>query len=281
MILDTHRPKSLIAWCSDYKLSRHTADLYVKGGLVYARTGTKRKKVAIVGFTDKVRKQAPYNDPEWEVWAFNMANRMDFMKDDQGLLRADRWFDLHELHAQSQADMAWITTCPVPLYLTEPFTKNKNAVVYPLDAVQQTFRKYGTTGYFASSFAYAMALAMHEGFETIGLFGCDLDWGRERVVEHGNLAYWVGLAQGLGHKVLIPQNSRFLTHPGFYGFEYNKESQAVEDRMVRLIFELFKNESIAKKYDALATRWRKGDPTVERELWGHLLPTEDAPIQVD
>ena len=42
-----------------------------------------RNKVAIVGFSDKMHKQAPYDDPTWDVWGLNMANRMDFMKDTQ------------------------------------------------------------------------------------------------------------------------------------------------------------------------------------------------------
>lgn len=239
-----------------------------------------RNKVAIVGFSDKVHKQAPYNDPEWDVWGFNMSNRMDFMKDRQGRWRGDRHFDLHPLSVQSPDDMAWIRHCPVPLYLTEPYLANPQARVYPLLDVRTHFLEYCELPYFASSFAYALALAMYEGYQTIGLFGVDLDWGRERLVEHGNLAFWVGLARGLGFTIYIPPGSRFLTHPALYGFDYWAEKDAVEDRMVRLMFELRHYEKVEQRFAQLSHRWNSGDAVaVQRELWGTILSTEDAPIQ--
>jgi hypothetical protein len=176
--------------------------------------------------------------------------------------------------------MAWIHCCPVPLYLTEPYPINPRARVYPLLDVRTHYLEYCELPYFASSFAYMLALAMHEGYHTIGLFGCDLDWGRERMVEHGNLAFWVGLARGLGHTVYIPPGSRFLVHPALYGFDYWKEKTAIEDRMVRLVLELRHYEKVEQRVSQLTYRWNNGDAAaVQRELWGSLVMTEDTPIQ--
>ena len=238
-----------------------------------------RTKVAIIGFSEKVHHQAPWDDPEWEIWNLNMSNRMGFTHDQDGRYRSDRHFDLHPLSVQSQDDMAWIHCCPVPLYLTEPYLENPNVVVYPLSEVQAHYQEYCARPYFASSFAYMLALAMHEGYQTIGLFGCDLDWGRERMVEHGNLAFWVGLARGLGHTVMVPDGSAFLTHPARYGFDYHEEGLAVEDRMVRLMFELMKYPNVANRVNALHHRAAlEGEDQIVQELWGHLIQTEDAPI---
>jgi len=238
----------------ELKLSKFQAGVKVKktrvdgsaDGRRYVTGGT-RKKVAIVGFGQPDCFCAPFNDPEWEIWGINMGNRLDLMKDRHGDFRADRWFDLHELIAQSKQDMEWIKTCPVPLYLTEEFKDNPNAVVFPLADVVTAHQEFGPL-YFASSFAYMVGLAMLEGFKTIGFFGCDLDWGRERVVENGNLQFWIGLARGRGVKVVMSPKSTLLSHPALYGFEYWKERNAVEERCAKLVFELTSSPKVFERY---------------------------------
>src|SRR5689334_15473635 len=49
----------------------------------------RRMKVAIVGFTDH-RKEAPFGDPEWEIWGLNELYR--YMPVEQ----FTRWFELHD-----------------------------------------------------------------------------------------------------------------------------------------------------------------------------------------
>src|SRR3990172_259633 len=119
----------------------------------------RRTKVAIVGFSDAVKRQAPYDDPLWEVWGFNHAHRLGFMLDKKGTFRADRWFDLHQLAHQPTDDLEWMRICPITIYLTEPYLEAANGIVYPLEAVLEKYGPYGGD-YFASSFAYAIALAM-------------------------------------------------------------------------------------------------------------------------
>lgn len=191
-----------------------------------------RKKIAIVGFEEQNIRTAPYDNPTWEIWSLNMANRLGFMHDAQGRFRADRWFDLHEEHPQSALDMAWIHACPVPIYLPIKFSENLNALAYPLADVEcWLHREFGLDHpYWASSFAYMVALAMYEGAETIGLFGVNLGWGRERIVERGNLEFYLGLAMGRGIRVEYSPDTKLLTHPARYGFEYDAErNQVIED----------------------------------------------------
>lgn len=191
-----------------------------------------RKKIAICGFEEKNNRTAPYDDPEWDIFGFNMANRMGFMHDAQGRFRADVWFDLHEEHPQSDLDMAWINQCPCPIFLPTVFGTNPQAQAYPLKQVEVWLKeRFGIEQpYWASSFAYAFVLAMYDGAETIGLFGVNLDWGRERIVERGNLEFYIGLALGMGIKVILSPGSKLLTHPARYGFEYDAErNQVIED----------------------------------------------------
>jgi hypothetical protein len=207
-----------------------------------------RMKFAICGFEEQNHRTAPYDDPEWDIAGFNMANRMGFMHDSEGRFRADLWFDLHEAHAQSEPDMAWIHTCPTVLFLPSVFTKNPNAVAYPLAWVM---KKIGGDArpYFASSFAYAFALALAQGYTTIGLFGVNLNWGRERIVERGNLEYWIGIAQGAGVEVVFSPDSKLLTHPALYGLEYTKEKEGVEQICVDTIRQLFQTPEMKHLFE--------------------------------
>lgn len=188
----------------------------------------RRTKLALIGFEEANLRSAPYDDESYEVWGLNMGNRMGIMHDSVGRFRADRWFDVHPFEPQSALDMAWINQCPTPIYLPTVFGTNPNALAYPLREIEDYFREiHGIGPYWASSFAYAVALAIFEGFETIGLFGINLHWGRERIVERGNLEFWIGLAIGVGIKIEMSPGCRLLTHPARYGFEYHEERDQV------------------------------------------------------
>lgn len=227
--------------------------------------------MAIIGFEEQNIRTAPYDDPAWDCWLFNMFNRLGFAHDELGRFRCDRAFDLHQLHAQSEKDLAWIHHCPVPIYLTHPIGANPRQRVLDLDAIEQRiFALYGRVvrcRYFASSFAYALALALSEGYQTIGLFGVSLNWGRERVVERGNLEYWIGIAEGLGVEIVLGERSLLLTHPGLYGIEYDRERDGVIDLCADLMRQLLQSPDIAARLDDTLLARTQAMEQLARECW--------------
>jgi hypothetical protein len=183
--------------------------------------GPRRRWVAIVG-AGYGREYAPLMDPRWEVWALNVIPPIDA----EGRLRADRWFELHQRHAQSADDMRWIAKCPVPIYVPDDLMDaSPNAVAYPLAQIEERFCKY-----WACTFAYQIALAIEDGFERIGLFGVDLSRGtaRERTVEWACVSFWVGVAGASGVQISTPPGSRLGKHQHRYGLEYDAEKSEVE-----------------------------------------------------
>jgi hypothetical protein len=192
-----------------------------------------KRKVSIVGFEQALVPTAPMDDPAYEIWGLNHANRLGFMVDSRGRFRADRWFDLHQRHAQSDLDMIWIDQCPIPIYLTDQFTSNPRARVYPIDDVVAYFGHE----YFCSSFAYMLTYAAMLGFDEIRLDGVNLSYGRERLCERANLEFWIGLLRGMEYNIVIPASSTLLTHPARYGFDYTKEKEAVEQIMAVSVVE--------------------------------------------
>lgn len=210
------------------KLSRHNATARI----ISDHTGLRvqvtppRKKVALVA-ADPSHRAAPFNDPEWEIWSCNSMWRL--CRDAHGDFRADRWFELHPLSVQTEQEMADIFACPVPIYMLEDrsATIAPNGLAYPLEAVLQQF----PYRYFTCTFAYQIALALSEGFETIGLFGVELDQGtaRERTVEKACVEFWIGVALGMGRQVITPDASRLATQPHLYGYDYHREAEYAID----------------------------------------------------
>jgi hypothetical protein len=189
-------------------------------------------------------------DPSYEVWGCNAIP----VTDRAGRFRADRWFELHPIEAQTDEEMVWIRNCPKPFYMFMPRVQGEmtpweasifNAkdeqagrdgrnfidprtcgltetlVRYPMD------RACHINSFFACTFGYQIALAMMEGFEEIALLGCDLANGtqRERSLERACVMWWAGYAQGRGTKIWIPPKSTLDKHPYLYGASYWTEAR--------------------------------------------------------
>lgn len=185
------------------------------------RADAARKKVAILGAQHwRTRADVPLADPAWDVWCCNVIPALDH----QGRFRADAWFELHPVRAQSPSDLEWIAMCPVPLYVPdagEAWPPTAPVVAYPLGEIEARF---GVRNW-ACTFAYQIALALHLGYETIGLFGLELSKGnhRERTAEQASVCYWIGRAEGLGVEVVRPVRSWLGRTPLRYGWDYEDE----------------------------------------------------------
>lgn len=172
----------------------------------------RRAKVAIVGFAESSRDQAPFDDPTYEIWGLNSLARM--------LPRYDRWFEMHT-RAAFEADpppffdyLGWLRTAPVPVYMIERQPDMPSSVRYPLEAIVKTFG----IDYFTSSPSFMVALAMFEGFEEIAVYGIDLIVGREWAYEKPCMEYWLGRAHAMGVLVRIPESSALLRSTHRYGY---------------------------------------------------------------
>ena len=212
-----------------YELSPHNARTSIVDGRVVCEP--RRWKVAITGAAKSMR-ELPWDDPTWELWGIN--NFWNAMRDEHDMLRADRWFELHPPTKDIQAPFAmmWLRECPVPIYTTEPFPDNANSLVFPIEHLANKYRDY-----FSCTFAYQIALAIDEGFDEIAIHGLELAYGtqREATVERACVNYWLGLAEGRGIKVTVPQDDFVLSHWHRYGFNYWPEANVVKDYVGSLI----------------------------------------------
>lgn len=176
-----------------------------------------RKKVAIIGFATNTLHLVPWQDPEWELWGLNQG-AMNFKR------RADRWFEMHQPEftedVRDPEYLKWLREgvgCPV--YMVQPRPDIPWSVRFPIEtAIQLAGRDY-----FTSSIAYMIAMAILEGFQEIAIFGVNLAIGGEYFYQKPNAEWWIGMAEGRGISVYVPQASSLLKQHARYGYSLEPE----------------------------------------------------------
>lgn len=182
-----------------------------------------QKKVAIVGFTFS-RELAPYDDPDFEIWACNNLHRY--------IKRYDRLYDLHE-------DEVILSDVEHEKYLRGVKVDNSNnepseigdrpvfvwkardewptSVQFPKVGILAAFEKLKIGRYFTNSIAWMIAHAVCEGASEIHVYGVDMATGTEYASQRPSCEAWLGFAEGLGIKVHIPDTSDLLKCGALYG----------------------------------------------------------------
>ena len=216
----------------------------------------KADKVAILGFTD-TRLEAPFGNPEWEIWGLNELYRYHDVR------QFSRWFDIHDrklIEEDKGAPPQWpphveaLKKFPISVYMQRRWDDIPNSVPYPKEEMEAA---YPDGDYQTSSISWMIALAILEGFKEIGVYGVDMAQETEWAEQRPACEYWIGLARGMGIKVFIPRTSDLLKSIGQYGWgdgdivrakfrerlgwigeqedQYKKELASLDNRRAQLI----------------------------------------------
>lgn len=170
-------------------------------------------KFGIIGFSKLTRDSIPWHDDSWELWGVNHTYTM---------APADRPLDaILELHSSEiyewplrrpPTHLAYLQQFAGPVYLIEARPDIPTSVTYPLAEVVETIGR----PYLTSSVAYAIALAIHQGAATIGLWGIDLVTTHEYTQQRPCVEWLLGLAHASGVEIVLPEGCKLLSGP-LYG----------------------------------------------------------------
>lgn len=193
------------------------------------------RRVAIVG-TAPTWKATPWDDPTLEIWALNDMHVLN-------LPRADRWYDLHPLDKMwfrkehkpvFQGDvpagffvrpanhLEWLKQQTIPLYLQAQHPEIPASRTFPKDAIEAKFGKH-----FASSPAWMIGHALLEGVTELHIYGIHLATEWEYLRQKPNMTFLLGLAAGLGVKVVLPKGCPLLAESHQYAFEEDPDTPKV------------------------------------------------------
>jgi hypothetical protein len=186
------------------------------------------KRIAILG-TAPTWRDTPWDDPTLEIWALN----------DMWLLqpkRVSRWFDLHPLdkmffRAQGQkvaqydvpagfflrpqGHLEWLRAQTIPVYVQDAAALGSpSALTFPKAAIEAKFGQH-----FASSPAWMIGLALLEGVTELHIYGIHLATEWEYLKQKPNMTFLLGLAAGLGVKVVLPKGCPLLKESHQYAYE--------------------------------------------------------------
>jgi hypothetical protein len=110
-----------------------------------------------------------------------------------------------------------------PIYMQEHYPEIPASTRYPLEDVAcnltgGSLSERAGRGYFTSSVAFALALAIHLQYSRIELYGIEMESDTEYKYQRDGVFFWIGLALGRGIEVVVQPESNFFKEP-VYGYE--------------------------------------------------------------
>ena len=170
-------------------------------------------QIALLGAAPSSRLLAPFNDPNWEIWACSPPNF--------DLPRVDAWFEVHSLKRKmNQVNKPFFDKLlahpRVYLNGADPeFGKFPNGIAYPIEEMVAEYGEY----FFTSSLAYMMAFAIKQKPDMIGLWGVDMSAAEEYGYQRAGCHFFIREAAKAGINVVAPVESDIMRPVPLYGFK--------------------------------------------------------------
>lgn len=184
----------------------------------------KPEKVCIIGTATSSKMLAPYSDPSWTIWGTSPGNSGDPGVPNALPRLADAWIEMHAnflwpeyRQLYGEAYVKWLGEKQFPVAAPIDIPQYKalfpRATQFPWRELVMEFGPY----FFTSTFAWAMAYAIHQGVKEISLYGVDMSSKDEYIQQRPGGQYFIMMALGRGIRVSIPDESDLLQPPPLYG----------------------------------------------------------------
>jgi len=168
----------------------------------------KQKKIAVVGRYPYTMDLAPYANPDWQIWVCNGAASTGQAP------RYDVCFDPHE-YPWDPADEGnafhrdWMRAQEKPIVLKHLRGECPNEVRLPVDQLLESFGRRN----FPSTISYMLGMAILMAPEEIGAWGVEMAAETEYVHQRASCCWLLGIAEGRGIRVTLPEQCGLLTAP--------------------------------------------------------------------
>ena len=175
-----------------------------------------KDKVCIVGFSPNTLGMVPFEDDSFDFWGLNELY-LEVPKSRFNNWTA--WFEMHDLeHIQrsirNPGHFKWVQQFNGPVIMKKAYKEIPKSIKYPLKKLTEKFGVDLTNGnkraYITNSITFMLLLAMDLGYKEIHIYGVDMQSDgkdQEYSYQRPNCEYYIGMARGLGIKVVLPRDS--------------------------------------------------------------------------
>lgn len=197
-----------------------------------------------------------------------------------GMPRANRWYDLHPVHQMSfqpsghrtvspektqpgmylrpEGHLSWLQSRPFPVYIQEARPDWPTSRTFPKDDLLRWFAPYWPwrltkhgqiepgPDYEVSTPSWMLMHALMEGYTEIHVYGIHLATAWEYTVQRPNFEWLLGIAAGLGVKVVLPASAPICQASYRYAYEPKAD----------IPFQIAEQRALAVKAEGLQLRQR-------------------------
>lgn len=170
------------------------------------------KTVCIVGLAPTTSHLFIHEPRGIEIWGLNQGHAL-FTS--EAMARFTAWFQVHpyeEMAARQLPELGhldFLRQARIPVYLEEIHPEIPASVRYPYEEVTATI---GGT-YLTSAPAFMLALAIHQGFELIKIYGVDMAEETEYTDQRPCFEFLLGFAIARGVQIWLPPGCPLLKGP--------------------------------------------------------------------
>jgi hypothetical protein len=154
------------------------------------------------------------HDLEWtkEQWLHHYRIWMGDVKSEQFMVTkcVIRWHNLEDAIAK-------INEQKIQLYSVRKYDHIPTSIEYP---IKEMIAHFGED-YFASSFDYAIALAIYQEYERIDVYGAKMCAEEEYAHQKASFTFWLGVCKGLGITFKIHGETELMTTKQNLMYGYN------------------------------------------------------------
>jgi len=170
-------------------------------------------KIAVVGFASNSRDLAPFKDTSWQIWGLN--NLWQYIP------RFDAWWEVHDPAQIEQLYgpeyVKFLKELKKPLFMQKHYDEYPSSIEIPRKELAEKVQN--GRDFWPSSISFMIATAIYMGAQEIALYGIDLLGDDEYSFQREGCGYLIGIAEGRGIKVTIPDPASLLKHSYVYGYE--------------------------------------------------------------
>jgi hypothetical protein len=186
-------------------------------------------KIAVVGFASNTRDLAPFKDGTWQIWGLN--NLWTFLP------RYDAWWEVHDpeqIESLYGADyVKFLKELRIPLFMQKRYPEYPASIEIPRKELAEKVQNGRDFWPSSISFMVAMAIMLMSGPDgralpgsELALYGIDLLGPDEYSFQREGCGFLIGIAEGRGIKVTIPDAASLLKGAYVYGYEAGEYSPA-------------------------------------------------------